>query len=193
MPALIQSACEALTRLVGTSAIDGLHDGTSGTGLRDFTFVNAGNAPLLLHRLDVLNKLALSRKTEPIPIGIDLCIHDMIVKSIDLDGQLRWSVVDGVLQLLELDNFASLFRHRHSDRCHFFFSQLIHYFTPSSGLFLANFDGDRFSVACGCRAFKVVMPLCTLESRYEQLVQQFLCDCVENLELVSTSINFSKP
>uniref|UniRef100_A0A915ATS6 Condensin complex subunit 1 C-terminal domain-containing protein n=2 Tax=Parascaris TaxID=6254 RepID=A0A915ATS6_PARUN len=212
MPTLIQSACEALTRTVHTAAVDGGVNVDS--ELPDFTFINAGNAPLLLHRLDVLNELALSRATQPIPIGnlqifvqsvpvsrsrseslsrfgidrkdgesgIDSCIHEMIVKSIDIDGQFRWWMVDGVLQLLELDDFASLYRHRHSDRCYFFFSQLLHFFTPSSSLLVSNFDGDRFSVACGCRVFRVVMPLCAIESRYEQLVQDFLCDCVNNLE-----------
>lgn len=70
--------------------------------------------------------------------------------------------------------------------------QLIHFFTPSSGLLVSNFDGDRFSVACGCRIFRVVIPLCVVESRYEQLVQDFLCDCVNNLEPVSLLKNFAE-
>ncbi|VDK42173.1 unnamed protein product [Anisakis simplex] len=206
MPTLIQSACETLTRtndccISSTHAnINALNESSDAHEGSDYTFINAGStqpipignlelfvqsSPLQRNRSVSLSKFQIDRRDGE--NGIDSCIHDMIIKSVDPDEQFRWPVVDGVLQLLEMDACASLFRHRHSERCFMFFSQLLHYFKPSSGVFLARFDGDRFSVACGCRAFRVIMPLCAVEPRYEQLVQDFLTDFVENLEISKLS------
>ncbi|KAK6054134.1 hypothetical protein COOONC_08361 [Cooperia oncophora] len=53
MPTLVQSACEALAQSKAAAAIHGYYDPNE---TDRFTFPNSGNAAMLLHRFDMLNK-----------------------------------------------------------------------------------------------------------------------------------------
>lgn len=213
VPTLVQRACEAISQAVATTAVaddcssdpDSFPDG--------FTYTNSGSGPLLLHRLDVLSKIALSRNTQPMPISnmelfvqggrskylrsnssskfrfakkddqaeVDANVSEQIGNAFDSDGRPQWVNIDAVLQLLELDDSSSLFRHKYSDRCHSFFAQLLHYFSPLSGQFITNFDGDRFPVAVFSRALRLFLPLCSVEPHFQELVEGFIAECADCL------------
>ncbi|VDN36741.1 unnamed protein product [Cylicostephanus goldi] len=57
MPTLVQSACESLAQSKAAAATHGYYDPDE---VDRFTFFHSGNAAMILHRFDMLNKCSIA-------------------------------------------------------------------------------------------------------------------------------------
>ncbi|MFH4973710.1 hypothetical protein AB6A40_000419 [Gnathostoma spinigerum] len=212
MSTLVQSALEVMSNVTGNAVLDkGVLAGHTNIN-ETYTFPHAINSPLLLNRLDTLNKISMSRTLSTMPItnlelfvqdyrinkcrqqrllteeanileensSIDLAVQGLLSNWIGAEGRPRWAYVDRLLQLLEMNDLAAMSRHLHSDKCYIFFNQLMSYFSPS-GLFMSQFNGDRFSIACGCRAVRLFSSRMLEAPQYEEPIYRFLIECSKEL------------
>ncbi|VDD96673.1 unnamed protein product [Enterobius vermicularis] len=122
---------------------------------------------------------------------LDALMHVQIASAFEMDGKPCWSVIDGILQLLESEERAKLARLKHYERIYTFFVQIFAYFSPSSGEFIISPQSDRFPVIIFSRCLTVIIPYCSTDPHFEELVTGFLADFVD---LISTegSSDFKK-
>ncbi|VDN24531.1 unnamed protein product [Gongylonema pulchrum] len=209
VPTLVHSACEVMSGEFGPKNDPGCNEGDRGAA---FTYFDARNAPLLLHRLNTLNDITMTQKTQPVPVtnlelfvpsspdsvrwhisklsapnfdvdaDVEAKLNELLMKTVGSDGQFRWDAIDVLLRFLELRaNFSKDTSSKYPEKCYVIFKQLFAFITPTEGLLITRFDGDRFTIACCCRAVHVALLFSRKDTLYKELLLNFIDDFIKNI------------
>ncbi|VDN04636.1 unnamed protein product [Thelazia callipaeda] len=204
LPTLVHSACEAS----GKSVTLKNHTMNYSDDELLFTFPGARNAFVLLHRLDVLNNIALMQKTQPLPVtnlqifvqsnpkasrlrgtelldievmgtDVEVTLNGLLTIVVDSDGNICWSVADKLFHFLQNDCVFEGLPVRYYEKCFEVIKMVFSFITPTSGS-LTKFDGDHFIIMCCCRAVRVSLLFAKRDAQYEELISNFINDFVIN-------------
>ncbi|VDN23387.1 unnamed protein product [Gongylonema pulchrum] len=112
-------------------------------------------------------------------------LNELLVKTVGSDGQFRWDAVDILLRFLELRaNFSKDTSSKYPEKCYVIFKQVFAFITPTEGLLITRFDGDRFTVACCCRSVHVALLFSRKDTLYKELLLNFIDDFIKNISKV---------
>ncbi|KAE9550563.1 hypothetical protein FO519_006221 [Halicephalobus sp. NKZ332] len=108
--------------------------------------------------------------------------HDFFSKT--SGKELDLNHLESIVVYLEAENSILMKKHKHNDKLHSFFSKIFTIVLPSNAKFAVDtvsFDGSI--VKSLCRAIRLIVPLAKTEPHYGELIEKFLDQCKEQLDL----------